>query len=91
MLTWYQVLETVKALEHDGDRVTRFSATGFSLGGLIARYCITYAPNVFFSYILPVTVITSVLQCTEPERVLRDRRTCKLYRYCHASLWTSPL
>ncbi len=39
------VLDTVKALEHEGGRVTRFSATGFSLGGLIARYCITYAPN----------------------------------------------
>ena len=50
VLTCHQVLDTVKALEHEGDRVTRFSATGFSLGGLIARYCITYAPNISLVY-----------------------------------------
>jgi len=35
-----EVVDTVKELESGGDHVVRFSATGYSLGGLIARYCI---------------------------------------------------
>lgn len=35
-----EVVETVKELESKGDHVVRFSVTGYSLGGLIARYCI---------------------------------------------------
>ncbi|KJA23122.1 hypothetical protein HYPSUDRAFT_40267 [Hypholoma sublateritium FD-334 SS-4] len=50
-----EIQGAVKALEHDGDRVTRFSATGFSLGGLIARYCITVLNQQgFFETIEPV-------------------------------------
>jgi hypothetical protein len=35
-----QVMETVNELEAEGKRVVRFSITGYSLGGLISRYCI---------------------------------------------------
>ncbi|KAF9530478.1 lipid particle protein [Crepidotus variabilis] len=35
-----EVLEKVKSLEEKGKTVTRFSITGYSLGGLISRYCI---------------------------------------------------
>ena len=35
-----KVTETVEELEGKGDRVTRFSVTGYSLGGLFARYMI---------------------------------------------------
>lgn len=33
-------METVEELESKEDRVTRFSVTGYSLGGLVARYLI---------------------------------------------------
>ncbi|PPQ98932.1 hypothetical protein CVT24_003559 [Panaeolus cyanescens] len=35
-----EVIDQVAAFEKDGDSVVRFSVTGYSLGGLIARYCI---------------------------------------------------
>jgi len=35
-----QVMETVNGLKAEGKRVVRFSITGYSLGGLISRYCI---------------------------------------------------
>ncbi|KAF8170960.1 lipid particle protein [Pholiota molesta] len=35
-----EVVETVKELASEGDQVIRFSVTGYSLGGLIARYCL---------------------------------------------------
>ena len=36
----YKVTDTVKELESKGDHVIRFSVTGYSLGGLVARYMI---------------------------------------------------
>ena len=33
-------MDTVKDLESKGDHVIRFSVTGYSLGGLVARYLI---------------------------------------------------
>ena len=33
-------METVEELEGKGDRVTRFSVTGYSMGGLVARYLV---------------------------------------------------
>ena len=35
-----KVTDAVKDLESKGDRVIRFSVTGYSLGGLVARYLI---------------------------------------------------
>lgn len=32
--------DKVEELEKDGDIVTRFSVTGYSLGGLVARYLV---------------------------------------------------
>ena len=37
-----QILESVKELEKEGKKVRRFSITGYSLGGLIARYVVGY-------------------------------------------------
>ena len=36
----HKVTEAVKDLECKGDHVIRFSVTGYSLGGLVARYLI---------------------------------------------------
>ena len=35
-----QVYDEISRLEDDGKKVTRFSITGYSLGGLIARYLV---------------------------------------------------
>lgn len=36
----YKVTDSIKDLECKGDHVVRFSVTGYSLGGLVARYMI---------------------------------------------------
>jgi hypothetical protein len=33
-------MSEVEKLEKDGEKVTRFSVTGYSLGGLVARYLV---------------------------------------------------
>ena len=38
-----QVFEEIEKLEDEGKRVTRFSVTGYSLGGLLGRYLVGYA------------------------------------------------
>lgn len=40
LLTSYQVLEKVEELEKSGSTVTKLSVTGYSLGGLLARYVV---------------------------------------------------
>lgn len=35
-----KVLDEARKLEKDGNIVTRFSVTGYSLGGLVARYLV---------------------------------------------------
>lgn len=42
-----KVAETVEEFESKGDRVTRFSVTGYSLGGLVARYLIGWGLPLF--------------------------------------------
>ena len=37
-----QIFEEIKKLAEEGKKVTRFSVTGYSLGGLIARYVVGY-------------------------------------------------
>ena len=37
-----QILAAVKRLEDDGKKVTRFSITGYSLGGLVSRYAVGF-------------------------------------------------
>ena len=37
-----QTLAAVKRLEDDGKKVTRFSMTGYSLGGLVSRYAVGF-------------------------------------------------
>ncbi|CAA7263617.1 unnamed protein product [Cyclocybe aegerita] len=54
-----EVLETVKNLEAEGRGVTRFSVTGYSLGGLIARYCVGVLHSKgFFEKIEPINFNT---------------------------------
>ncbi|KAF8159499.1 lipid particle protein [Crassisporium funariophilum] len=54
-----EVAETVKDLESKGDSVIRFSVTGYSLGGLIARYLIgVLHQSGFFESITPVNFNT---------------------------------
>ncbi|KAF8805075.1 DUF676-domain-containing protein [Phlegmacium glaucopus] len=54
-----EVTDAVKDLESKGDHVTRFSVTGYSLGGLIARYLIGILYHAgFFENITPVNFNT---------------------------------
>ncbi|KAF5316535.1 hypothetical protein D9619_006440 [Psilocybe cf. subviscida] len=54
-----EVLKAVKELESEGDNVIRFSATGYSLGGLIARYCVGILyQQKFFDKVKPVNFNT---------------------------------
>ncbi|KDR80681.1 hypothetical protein GALMADRAFT_61407 [Galerina marginata CBS 339.88] len=54
-----EVVDTVKGLEEKGDSVIRFSVTGYSLGGLIARYCIgVLHQQHFFDKVEPVNFNT---------------------------------
>ncbi|PPR03049.1 hypothetical protein CVT24_012437 [Panaeolus cyanescens] len=54
-----EVVDHVAALEKEGDKVVRFSMTGYSLGGLIARYCIgVLQQRGFFENIEPINFNT---------------------------------
>ncbi|KAI9064022.1 DUF676-domain-containing protein [Trametes sanguinea] len=54
-----EVYEEVKKLENDGKKVTRFSVTGYSLGGLIARYLVGILhQREFFTSVKPVNFNT---------------------------------
>jgi len=54
-----EVTDTVKDLECEGDHVIRFSVTGYSLGGLVARYMIGVLYHAgFFEKVTPVNFNT---------------------------------
>ncbi|KAL7280725.1 hypothetical protein ACG7TL_005667 [Trametes sanguinea] len=54
-----EVFEEIKKLEKDGKKVTRFSVTGYSLGGLIARYVVgVLHQRGFFTSVKPVNFNT---------------------------------
>ncbi|PCH36242.1 DUF676-domain-containing protein [Wolfiporia cocos MD-104 SS10] len=54
-----EIYETVKRLEDTGRRVTRFSITGYSLGGLVARYVVGILhQRKFFDSVTPVNFNT---------------------------------
>ncbi|KAJ3536957.1 hypothetical protein NM688_g6764 [Phlebia brevispora] len=54
-----EVLKEVARLEEDGKKVTRFSVTGYSLGGLIARYLVgVLHQRKFFDTVEPVNFTT---------------------------------
>ena len=40
LITLLQILQVIEKLESDGKNVVRFSVTGYSLGGLLARYVV---------------------------------------------------
>ncbi|KAL1944932.1 hypothetical protein VTO73DRAFT_2552 [Trametes versicolor] len=54
-----EITEEVKKLEKDGKKVTRFSVTGYSLGGLISRYVVGILhQRGFFTSVTPVNFNT---------------------------------
>ncbi|KAF8647738.1 hypothetical protein AX16_006573 [Volvariella volvacea WC 439] len=54
-----EVLDEVKKLEEDGRKVIRFSATGYSLGGLVARYVVGILhQRQFFKDVKPINFNT---------------------------------
>jgi hypothetical protein len=40
LITFVQIFQEIEKLEREGKTVTRFSVTGYSLGGLVARYVV---------------------------------------------------
>jgi hypothetical protein len=40
LITVLQIFQEIEKLEREGKTVTRFSVTGYSLGGLLARYVV---------------------------------------------------
>lgn len=54
-----QIDEKIRTIEESGRKVTRFSITGYSLGGLVARYLVGILHHRgFFSAIAPVNFTT---------------------------------
>ncbi|KAF8448973.1 putative serine esterase-domain-containing protein [Boletus edulis BED1] len=54
-----EILEEIQKYENEGKKVTRFSVTGYSLGGLLARYVIGILhQNKFFEKVTPVNFNT---------------------------------
>ncbi|KAI0741678.1 DUF676-domain-containing protein [Daedaleopsis nitida] len=54
-----EIFEEIKVLEKEGKKVTRFSVTGYSLGGLIARYVVGILhQRGFFEDVTPVNFNT---------------------------------
>ena len=45
-LTPKQILDEVDSLKGKGEKVVKFSITGYSLGGLISRYAIGYVSSI---------------------------------------------
>jgi hypothetical protein len=42
LIAFLQIFQEIEKLEKEGKTVTRFSVTGYSLGGLLARYVVGY-------------------------------------------------
>ncbi|OSX64323.1 hypothetical protein POSPLADRAFT_1065553 [Postia placenta MAD-698-R-SB12] len=54
-----EVLDAVKRFENEGKKVTRFSITGYSLGGLVSRYVVGILhQRKFFETVTPVNFNT---------------------------------
>jgi len=54
-----EILDEIEEYEKQGKKVTRFSVTGYSLGGLVARYVIGILhQNKFFEKVIPVNFNT---------------------------------
>ncbi|KAH9962370.1 putative serine esterase-domain-containing protein [Russula dissimulans] len=54
-----EIFQEIEALERDGKTVTRFSVTGYSLGGLVARYVVGILhQRKFFVTVTPVNFNT---------------------------------
>ncbi|PSS31125.1 hypothetical protein PHLCEN_2v2330 [Hermanssonia centrifuga] len=54
-----EVMDEIKKLEDEGKKVTRFSVTGYSMGGLVARYLVgVLHQRKFFDTVTPVNFMT---------------------------------
>ena len=54
-----EIEETIEELKRDGFKIDKFSIVGYSLGGLIARFCIGLLDSKgYFDYIKPVNLTT---------------------------------
>jgi hypothetical protein len=71
-----QVFEEIEKLEDEGKRVTRFSVTGYSLGGLLGRYLVGYAFFAFLPSLFDFTLPPE--QHTPSAQVLRHRNSGQL-------------
>ena len=84
-----QVFEEIEKLAKEGKRVTRFSVTGYSLGGLVARYlvgCVLWP--------LLLSLLGLILHCkqdTPSAQVLRHRNSGQLQHCSNSSHWPSHL
>ncbi|KAA1473698.1 DUF676-domain-containing protein [Dentipellis sp. KUC8613] len=54
-----EIYDEIKKIESEGDKVTKFSVTGYSLGGLVARYVVgILRQRKFFDGVTPVNFNT---------------------------------
>lgn len=72
-----EIEETIEELKRDGIKIDRFSIVGYSLGGLIARFCVGLLDSKgYFDYIKPVNFTTFAsphLGVRTPLRGYRDQ------------------
>lgn len=62
----HEVVEEIERLEREGQKITRLSVVGYSLGGLVARYAIGLLESKgFFEKIKPVVSTTHWFACTQ--------------------------
>jgi hypothetical protein len=71
-----QVFEEIDELEKKGKRVTRFSVTGYSLGGLLGRYLVGYVFSLLCSQLFNLTLLPE--QHTPSAQVFRHRNSGQL-------------
>ena len=57
LITFLQILQEIEKLESAGKNVVRFSVTGYSLGGLLARYVVGWVLSTLSVH--PLTGICS--------------------------------
>jgi hypothetical protein len=85
-----QVFQEIEKLEKDGKRVIRFSVTGYSLGGLLARYLVGCVSSHLCPHYQTYLTLPSE-QYTLSAQVLRQRHSGQLQYHSNPSHRSSPL
>jgi len=85
----FQVFEEIEKLEKEGKRVTRFSVTGYSLGGLLGRYLVGYVSSLLLLSLFDFALLPN--QHTPSAQVLRHRNSGQLQYRSNPSRRTPPL